>query len=451
MKSLFLRMFLWFCAAHIILTGALVIGYVLTNPDQIAFIWPNIGRGAIVSAGRVAIETYERAGQPELQRYLESLGQDTGLQGGLFDSGNRDLSGRDRVPMVPSPEDRLTFRVRGHLAGIRLHSHSGREYTFVTAVPKRETGGFWSRTFVVSLILTGALLCYLLARYVTAPMLHLRALTSRFSNGDLTARITETTVLSRQDEIGGLARDFNQMAGRIEALMKTQQRLIADVSHELRSPITRLSLALGLVRRNKDGDARTSLARMERELERLNALIGQLLTLSRLETLNQPAPVEPLDLGALVQEIAADADFEATSMDRSVQLKECAPCLTVGARDLIRSAIENVVRNAIKYTGPNTEVLIQLLRTAPETATIVVADQGPGIPDSALDHIFEPFYRVDEARDRRSGGAGLGLAITQQIIALHGGSIQAVNRPQGGLEMRITLSLHPIPPGPHPR
>jgi len=450
MKSLFLRMFLWFCAAHIILTGALVIGYVLTNPDQLAFIWPNIGRGAIVSAGRVAIETYERAGQPELQRYLESLGQDTGLQGGLFDSADRDVSERDRVPMLASPDDQLTFRVRGHLAGIRLHSRSGLAYTFVTAVPKREPGGFWSRTFVASLILTGALLCYLLARYVTAPMLHLRALTSRFSNGDLTARITQAGVLNRQDEIGGLARDFNQMAGRIEVLMKTQQRLIADVSHELRSPITRLSLALGLVRRNKDGDARTSLARMDRELERLNALIGQLLTLSRLETLNQPPPMEPLDLTALVREITADADFEATSMDRSVQLNECVPCVTLGARDLIHSAVENVVRNAIKYTGPNTEVQIQLLKSSATAATIVVADQGPGIPDGALEHIFEPFYRVDEDRDRRSGGAGLGLAITQQIITLHGGTIHAVNRSRGGLEMRITLSLHPIPPGPRP-
>jgi two-component system sensor histidine kinase CpxA len=271
---------------------------------------------------------------------------------------------------------------------------------------------------------------------------HLRALTSRFSKGDLSARITLPRVLARQDEIGGLARDFNQMASRIETLLQAQQRLIADVSHELRSPITRLSLAFGLMRRRKDGDSHTSLARMEREVERLNALIAQLLTLSRLESLDQPPPMETIDLAALVQEVAADADFEATNMNRSVRLVECAACSVRGAHDLLRSAVENIVRNAVKYTTPNGQALIRLFSVdGSRTAAIVVEDQGPGVPTEALDHMFEPFYRVDEARDRRSGGAGLGLAITRQIVTLHGGSVRALNREAGGLEMRITLPV----------
>jgi two-component system sensor histidine kinase CpxA len=436
-------MFLWFCAAHAILTCAIVIGYLLSNPDQLPFTWPRVGRGAIVSSGRIAVETYERGGQPELARYLGTLAQDTGLKGHLFDALNREVSGSEAGMGNPGdltayPEGQLTLRVRERLAVIRLRGGSGRSYVFVTTVPPRDGSGFWSRTFLVSLAVTGALLCYLLARYVTAPVVHLREWTSRFSRGDLTARITLPGVLKRKDEIGGLACDFNRMASRIETLMKAQQRLIADVSHELRSPITRLSLALGLVRREKQGGQQMSLARMEREVERLNALISQLLTLSRLESMDHPPPMETFDLSALIKEIASDADFEAVSLNRGVQLAGCDACSISGARDLIRSAVENVVRNAVKYTSPNTEVLIRLVHSG-DTATIVVEDHGPGAPAEALEHIFEPFYRVEEARDRRSGGAGLGLAITHQIVTLHGGSVRAANREAGGLELRITL------------
>src|SRR5262249_7955690 len=156
---------------------------------------------------------------------------------------------------------------------------------------------------------------------------------------------------------------------------------------------------------------------------------------SRLESLDQPPPMESIDLTALVYEIASDADFEATSTDRAVRLVECAACSMDGVRELVRSAIENVVRNALKYTSPNTQVLVRLLRID-RAATIVVEDQGPGVPAEALNHIFEPFYRVGEARDRQSGGAGLGLAITQQVVLLHGGSVRAANRDAGGLELR---------------
>jgi two-component system sensor histidine kinase CpxA len=446
MKSLFLRMFLWFCATNTLLIGAIVVGYQISNPDQILFTWPQVGRGAITSAGRVAVETFEHGGTPELTRYLESLSRDTGLNGNLFDSPDRTVSGDApglRVPeeLTTYPVGQLMLRVRGRLAGIRLTGRSGRQYIFVTTVPRREASGFWSRTFLISFVLTGALFCYLLTRHITAPVVQLRTLTSRFAGGELRARITSPKILRRKDEIGGLARDFNQMASHIETLMKSQQRLVADVSHELRSPLTRLSLALGLVRRSKNEDAGVSLARMEREVERLNILIDQLLTLSRLESRSEPPPMQMFDLGALVQEIAADAEFEAAAMDRGVQLRECAACSIMGSRDLLRSAVENVVRNAVKYTRPEAPVQISLRRNSGNQAAIVVEDEGPGVPADALEHIFEPFYRVDEARDRQSGGAGLGLAITRQIVALHGGSVIAANRAAGGLELRIVLPV----------
>jgi two-component system, OmpR family, sensor histidine kinase CpxA len=446
MKSLFLKMFLAFCAANAVLICAIVFGYELANPDQLPFIWPRVGKGAIVSAARVAIDTYERGGPAPLAQYLETLQHDTGLEAELLDSSNRNLAGRAPGPGPPDdlaahPNGQLVIRVRGRLAAIRLSGHNDRSYSFVTTVPRRGATGFWPRMFFVLLILTGAVLCYLLARYITGPVVHLRAAAFSFSHGDLGARITLPGVLRRKDEIGGLAGDFNRMAERIETLMKAQKRLIADVSHELRSPITRLSLALGLVRRSKEVGAGAPLARMEREVERLNTLIGQLLTLSRLESVDTPPPMELLDLSALIREISADADFEAASTNRGVELVECAACSMLGARDLIRSAVENVVRNALKYTGPDTNVLVRLLRVTDRKAEIVVQDHGPGAPDQALAHIFEPFYRADDARDRGSGGAGLGLAITQQIVTLHGGSVHVENREAGGLEFRVTLPV----------
>lgn len=447
MRTIFLRMFLWLCAANAILIAAMVIGYARSNPDQLPFTWPLVGKGAIVSAGHVAAQTYERDGQGELVRYLASLARDTGLKGTLFDALHRDLTGDIAEFQVPPelqslPPGQLLLKSQERLAAIRIGTNNGRYYVFVTRVPHREPTGFWSRIFIGAFLATSALLCYLLARNITTPVVQLRMLTSRFSRGDFSARLTLQNVLKRRDEIGGLARDFNVMASRIEVLLDAQNRLIADVSHELRSPITRLRLALGLARRRKEADSGASLARMEREVERLDMLISQLLALSRLETLSQPPPMQAVDLSLLMKEVSADADFEAASMDRSIQLVDCVECRIRGASDLIRSAIENVVRNALKYSYPNSTVFIRLIRDGRNgTAVILVQDEGPGVPSEMLTQIFEPFYRVDEARDRQTGGTGLGLAITQRILRLHGGSVTAVNREAGGLEVRMILPL----------
>lgn len=445
MKSLFLRMFLWFCGGTMLVALGAVAVYRLSTPERAPFAWPRIGRGAIVSAGRVAADAYERGGTPELAHYLESLARDTGIRAMLLNAAGQILAGdgidtNDLGDLMPRPGRQLTFRVDENLAALQLTGRGGASYTFAAILPPRERLRYWWWTGVGAFILTGALLCYLLARQSTAPVIHIRDLTSRFAGGDLTARITMPGVLKRRDEIGGLAGDFNLMAARIESLMKAQRRLIADVSHELRSPITRLRLAVGLLRRNLDTASRQSLTRMELEIERLDALIAQLLTLSRMESLDQLPPTESFDLRVLVREIACDADFEAGGLDRSVSVLECEYCSIRGARDLIRSAVENVVRNALKYTEPKTEVLIRLLNTNDRgTAAIIVEDQGPGVPTEALGHMFEPFYRVDEARDRRSGGAGLGLAIAKQIVTVHGGTIRAANREAGGLEVSILL------------
>ena len=239
-----------------------------------------------------------------------------------------------------------------------------------------------------------------------------------------------------------MARDFNDMAIRIENLMMGQKRLLADVSHELRSPLTRMQLALTLLRRNVGVEANPSIDRIGRDMERLNSMIQQLLVLSRLECAATPPPMEKLELGEIVTEIVADAAFEAQSMNCSVRLMECCPSAVLGERGLLRGAVENVIRNAVRYTKPDTEVRVRLYR--PEgagQAVITVADSGPGVLESELSHIFEPFYRVGEARERESGGVGLGLAITHQVVNLHGGSVRAYNLPGGGLEVQIAILL----------
>lgn len=448
MNSIFLRLFLSFCAAAGAVLFGVITAYLAANPNLLAFDWPDLGRGAIIASARAAISAYQQGGSTHAARYLESLAADTGLQAALFNPEGKHLAGSRAgagllLELAQQPENQLLLRPRDRLAGVRLRAGSG-AFAFVAAVPRREPSGAWSQLLVASLGIVGGLMCLALARHLALPILHLRALTSRFAAGDLTARVELPHLLGRRDEIGGLARDFNHMAEKIAGLVGAQQRLIADASHELRSPITRLNLALGLLRRGAGSEFRGSLSRMERELERLEAMVGQLLTLSRLEALEKAPRLEPLDLARLVQEIAGDADFEAASTDRTVRLAELARCTARGDRDLLRSAVENVVRNAVKYTDPGTEVTIRLLfDEQARTATILVEDQGPGAPEDSLSRLFDPFYRVDGARTRASGGAGLGLAITRQVVHLHGGSARALNREPRGLEMRITLPAEP--------
>jgi two-component system sensor histidine kinase CpxA len=210
----------------------------------------------------------------------------------------------------------------------------------------------------------------------------------------------------------------------------------------LRSPLARLNVALELARQRSGAEAAGALARIQREAENLNEMIGQLLTLTRLQT--GEIQKSEFDLCRLVREIADDAEFEAQSGNRAVKLESVAACSFSGNEQLLRRAIENVVRNAVHYTAEGTEVEIEVRETSTETnarvLTITVRDHGPGVPDAALTEIFRPFYRVDDARDREAGGVGLGLAIADRAIQLHGGTVTAANAIGGGLIVTISLA-----------
>ncbi|HYA37695.1 MAG TPA: ATP-binding protein [Candidatus Methylomirabilis sp.] len=292
---------------------------------------------------------------------------------------------------------------------------------------------------VIAAIVSG-LVCLLLARYLTAPIGRLRRATEAYAAGDLNPRVAPT-LGSRRDEIADLARAFDRMAQRLQELMTSQRQLLSDVSHELRSPLARLQVALGLARQRADGRATAELDRIEGETERLNDLIGQLLSLSRLEAGVMQPEREPIDIGEILAAVAADADFEARANNRRVEVAQVAPTVIQGDAALLHSAIENIVRNAVRYTAENTTVRLSLDRAGDRAKglTIRIRDYGPGVPEEMLPHLFEPFVRVDDARDRSRGGYGLGLAIAQKAIRLHGGEVVARNEPDGGLSVVITL------------
>jgi signal transduction histidine kinase len=295
---------------------------------------------------------------------------------------------------------------------------------------------------LLAVFLTAGLVCYGLARYLTAPVLRLRDATNRLAGGDLAVRVGPA-VGNRKDELAQLGHDFDLMAARIESLLTTQRQLLSDVSHELRSPLARLNVALALARQRSGPEAAAPLDRIEAEAEQLNALIGRVLELARLESGAAEAERIPVDLGRLIDDIAADADFEARAKDCTVTFSAAEPCRLLGSEPLLRSAFENVIRNAVRYTARGTGVDIEMAR-ADGGVVVTVRDHGPGVADEHLDDMFEPFYRLADARDRESGGTGLGLAITRRAIRLHGGDVKAANAADGGLI--VELRLPPEPP-----
>lgn len=293
----------------------------------------------------------------------------------------------------------------------------------------------WHLAWGVALLVAGSI-CFALTRYLTRPIFRLRSAARRLAEGELTARVTEN---HRRDEIGDLVRDFNFMAERVEALVNSQRQLISDISHELRSPLARMNATLGLARQRLGDNALFD--RLERDAERLNEMIGRILTLARLDMTAASPEMQQTDLKALLSDIVSDAQWEAHERDTRVELT-CGECSIRANPGLLRSATENVIRNGIRYTAPGTAVEVNLECRGADSgnaAIIRVSDRGPGVPAAELTNIFRPFYRVADARDRESGGVGLGLAIAERVARMHGGRIRAENRAGGGLEVVMTI------------
>lgn len=286
------------------------------------------------------------------------------------------------------------------------------------------------------MVLVSAAFSYLLARFIVLPVRRLQLAGQRVADGDLTARVAPS-VGNRTDEIARLAHDFDVMTERVDGLLKSQQRLMRDVSHELRSPLARLQALLSIARQSADRPGPDRIDRMEKELERLDALIGEILAYSRLEA-RTGITQHPTDIVDLVQNIVDDASLEGQAMGKQIQISGPEQCVIELDGGLIQSAVENVIRNALKYTAENTAVEVNIIDQK-NGVRIVIDDHGPGIPEEVIDQIFDPFFRVGEARGTYSGFGGIGLAIAERSVRLHGGTVTARNRDGAGLRVEIDI------------
>ena len=354
----------------------------------------------------------------------------------------------DIQPLFDQLEDSL-FAESGNLMRLRLGrqelAQDGSPIDFVLDMPSTQV--FWARELFsnigVQVLLAFALsglACFVLARYLTRNLKQLSLASRALARGDMSAR-AQLSNLSRNDELSQLGEDFNNMADALEISQASQKRLVRDISHELRSPLARLQIALEITRQKNDS---SELDRIEQEADRLNEMIGQLLSIPD----DNAALEDIVDLVAMLESIVEDGRIEAEVRGVTLAL-QCQPgeALLAAAATQLHSALENILRNAIKYTAENTRVEIQLTQVADDRNylkpqyRLQIEDCGPGVPAGDTERIFEPFYRVDQARNRDTGGYGIGLAIVKRIIARHGGTVRAQNTGKG-LNVTVMLPAH---------
>jgi two-component system sensor histidine kinase CpxA len=450
MRSLFLRIFLSFWAAQALFLVLAILVTIALHPRRGM---ETIGPQALAEA----VNAYQNGGEPGAFRYLEELQHAQHVRAFVFDSTGRELAGRIPPPWVEDIRRGNPPRRRVWIENLlpdrfarQALTLDGKRYTLVLELPAGRGAFFFGPHDIPGLgiliaVISSGLVCYLLAWSMASPVTRLRNAAQRLAMGDLTAR-AGAPAGTRRDELAELLRDFDRMAERIEGLVESQSRLLKDVSHELRSPLARLSVALGLARKKATPEVDISLNRIEIETDRLNQLIQRLLTISRLESGADGIHKTRLSLRELVELVAHDAEYETPGRGCKIVADPSDEMLVDGDPELLRSAVENVVRNAIRYTRDGTVVEVRMDRQTSsegELAVIRVLDSGPGVPEDALDKIFQPFYRLDDARNRQTGGAGLGLSIADRAVRLHGGRLRASNRAEGGLEVEIRIPAVP--------
>ncbi len=355
----------------------------------------------------------------------------------IIDENGKDLLGRTRPNSSPefpaATDDVFAYDFPAVFLNLptespELISDEGEVFRLIAVNPR--TGFGVLRDIPVPLLTLSffvtALVSFLLARSITRPIIELQKTTEDLAIGKLDSRVSKTAQ-SRRDEIGQLARSLNSMANQISSLIKGQQQLLRDISHEVRSPLTRIRLASGLLAQ-RDAAAATTAARIDGEIARLDELIDKILDVSRLESGAVSWRPEPLELCSILERVLADAGFEAEQLGKvlSSRLPD-SPLDIVGDRHWIQSAVENVIRNALKHTphGASVEILVD---EHERFARVRVRDSGAGLPVEDLAKIFEPFYRsAANGSERTDTSTGLGLAIAAQVIRGHRGRIEARN------------------------
>lgn len=460
-KTLLFKIFIWFCLTILLVLLSVLAANLLVRSGPPILYWQTETSQSLSYFGEMALETLESAGEPALINYCDKLRNATHIEPYLFDQSGVCLN-------VESPEESVKeaaqaasvvseVRFFNHwrtgaglspMLAVPLKTRDSKNYVFVAILPHGPLDEFLSLIGVnigrvLTILGTAFALCYFLAKYLTAPIEKLRIAAKKIAEGELDTRVGDS-IGNRYHEIKELAQDFDIMAEKIQSLMNSQQLLLRDISHELRSPLTRLNVALELARIRSGDEAKSALDRIEHETERLNTLIQQLLTITRLESGVMRTEDKIINLTALIRKIVSDADFEAKGHSRGVVADIREDLFIQGTNELIRSAFENVIRNAIKYTKEGTSVDVTFQRETTidgSWAVLRVRDHGPGVPEETLEKLFHPFYRVAESRDRKSGGTGVGLSITEKAIKLHNGTVTAENALDGGLIITIKLPV----------
>jgi|SRR5579872_155774 len=451
MRSLFVRIFLsYWVAQALFFVLAILVASAMRPSREIANLQAQQSKFLAE-----ALQASQTGGDNATWRYLRGIHDTQHIRLYIFDEQGKDILSRKPPEWIiraeggsMHPADTFWGRFRQfQFLRNNLTGPDGHRYVLITELPPEEHAlmgphGFPGLGLLIGIVSSG-LVCYILALYLTSPVQRLREAAQKLASGDLTAR-AGSAQSRRHDEMAELVRDFDRMAERLQGLVDGQKRLLTDISHELRSPLARLTVALELARQRSGSDATSALDRIDRESTRLNEMIQKLLTIVRLESAEESIRKVQVHLEQIINEVARDASFEAQNRHCDVDVAIVDDCIVSGDPGLLHSAIENVVRNAIRYTQEGTSVQVRLEQgqgRRGEEAVVRVTDSGPGVPEDSIDKLFEPFYRIDDARGRQTGGVGLGLAITQRAVSLHSGTIRAANRPQGGLMVEIRLPL----------
>lgn len=376
-------------------------------------------------------ELLSTQGPAATTHYLSRLDHLFGGTHLLLDAQGRDaVTGGDWSALLP-PAPATKSRTRWNGQFLVTHQAADGQYWFAALAPLRGAQIWTFAPYYLLVLGATGTLGWLAAFGLVRPIRRIATTVADFGDGDLTARVTVT----RQDEIGDLAQSFNRMAGRLERLITSERRLLEDISHELRSPLARLKVAVKLARTSSD-PAR-ALDRVERDVDRIASLVADVLEITGIEDDPAAQKLATVQLGSMIEELVSDCSIEAEQRGCDIELAGSLDVAVIGNRELLRRAIENVLRNAIRYSPGHSTICLEVA-AAGSAVTITIRDYGPGVPDNCLGRLFDPFFRVEAARHANGGGSGLGLSIARRAVQLHHGQIFAENaRP--GLRVRIVL------------
>ncbi len=457
--NLFVKIFLWFLAAIALMVGVVIFLTWTTQSEPVVSRWQTSVRNQTAIYTAAAAQIDNREGEKGLREFLQTVkSSETIEEIGIVNRQGKSVSAATDFEVIPA--ELIVKAAQSETVEIDSEQPDAIFTAKKIVLPNTENAVFvirWDRPKPVpffgeanyrymrllGLILTALLVCYVFARYLSAPIFKLSEAAKSLAGGQLQTRVAPE-IGRRHDEIGRLGRDFDEMAERIEALIVSQKRLTRDVSHELRSPLARLSVALELARQKANPETFGLLDRIEREAKQLNEMISQILKLSKLESQSETIEKREVNLSKLVEKVVADANFEAAAQNKKAEIVGQTDFAVKGSEILLQSAIENVLRNALRYAK---ETVVVSVGKDKNNIEIKIRDDGEGVPEAALGNLFAPFFRVADARERKSGGAGLGLAIAEQAVISHKGKITARNSDGGGLLVEIKLPAN----GAHPQ